>query len=83
MRAWPQAHRKMQRRGPKSRFLTTLFVPKRAFPPPAALWGGLSMLVVQEIAFVMHNTDEGITVLPIHLSGVKSDENVGRNSVYS
>ena len=31
----------------------------------------------------MHDTDEGITVLPIHLSGVKSDENVGRNSVYS
>jgi len=32
---------------------------------------------------LMHDTDEGITVLPIHLSGVKSDENVGRNSVYS
>jgi hypothetical protein len=31
----------------------------------------------------MHDTDKGITVLPIHLSGVKSDENVGRNSVYS
>ncbi len=27
----------------------------------------------------MHDTDEGITVLPIHLSGVKSDENVGAN----
>jgi hypothetical protein len=27
----------------------------------------------------MHDTDEGITVLPIHLSGVKSDENVGRH----
>jgi hypothetical protein len=25
----------------------------------------------------MHDTDEGITVLPIHLSGVKSDENFG------
>ena len=35
------------------------------------------------MAVVMHHTDEGITVLPIHLSGVKSDENVGRNSVYS
>ena len=31
----------------------------------------------------MHDTDEGITVLPIHLSGVKSDENLGRNCVYS
>ncbi len=31
----------------------------------------------------MHDTDEGITVLPIHLSGVKSDENVGHNCVYS
>ena len=31
---------------------------------------------------VMHDTDEGITVLPIHLSGVKSDENVGGNGVY-
>jgi hypothetical protein len=28
------------------------------------------------------DTDEGITVLPIHLSGVKSDENLGRNCVY-
>ncbi len=31
----------------------------------------------------MHDTDEGITVLPIHLSGVKSDENLGRKCVYS
>ena len=30
----------------------------------------------------MHDTDEGITVLPIHLSGVKSDENFGGNRVF-
>ncbi len=30
----------------------------------------------------MHDTDEGIMVLPIHLSGVKSDENVGGNRVF-
>jgi hypothetical protein len=28
------------------------------------------------MAVLMHDTDEGMTVLPIHLSGVKSDENV-------
>ena len=47
LRAWPPAHRKMQWWGPKSRFLTTLLVPKTAFPPAAALWTGVSMLAVQ------------------------------------
>ena len=32
---------------------------------------------------MMHDTDEGITVLPMDLSGVKSDANVGGNRVYS
>jgi hypothetical protein len=31
----------------------------------------------------MHDTDEGISMLPINLSGVKSDENLGRNCVFS
>jgi len=35
------------------------------------------------MAVVMQDTDEGMTVLPMHLSGVKSDENVGGNCVYS
>ena len=34
------------------------------------------------MAVVMHDTDEGITVLPMHRSGVKSDENVGGNWVF-
>ena len=34
------------------------------------------------MAVVMHDTDEGIAVLPIHLSGVKSAENVGGNRVF-
>jgi hypothetical protein len=46
-RAWSPAHRKMQRWSPNSRFLTTLLVPKTVFPPPAALWRGVSMLAVQ------------------------------------
>ena len=46
-RAWPPARRKMQRWGLNSRFVTRFFVAKTAFPPPAALWRGLSMLAVQ------------------------------------
>jgi hypothetical protein len=34
------------------------------------------------MAVVMHDTDEGITVLLMHLLGVKSDENVGGNWVF-
>jgi hypothetical protein len=34
------------------------------------------------MAVVMHDTDEGITVFPMHHSGVKSHENVGGNRVY-
>ena len=34
------------------------------------------------MAVVMQDTDEGMMVLPMHLSGVKSDENVGGNCVY-
>ena len=47
LRAWPPARRKTQRWGRKSRFVTRFFVAKRAFPPPAALWSGVSMLAVQ------------------------------------
>jgi hypothetical protein len=35
-----------------------------------------------KMTVVMCDTDEGITVFPIHLSRVKSDENVGGNGAY-
>jgi hypothetical protein len=34
------------------------------------------------MAVVMDDTDEGIKVLPMHVSGVYRDENVGGNHVF-
>ena len=56
---------------------------KQPFPRPQGFRGDEVCLQCSIKDVWMHDTDEGITVLPIHLSGVKSDANVGRNSVYS
>jgi hypothetical protein len=47
LRAWPPACRKIQRWGPNLRFPTPLCLRETAFPPPAGLSRGLSMLAVQ------------------------------------
>ncbi len=47
LRARPPSHRKIQRWGPNSRFVTRFLVAKTAFSPAAALWRRVSMLAVQ------------------------------------